>query len=82
MREIHLGNTTIDSIASPYIIAEIGVNHEGSLEKAKELIGLAKEGGANAAKFQTYKADSIASVHSPAYWDRTKEKLAANTSFF
>ena len=44
----------------PYIIAEIGVNHEGSLEKAKRLIYYAKKGGAHAAKFQTYKASKIA----------------------
>ncbi len=82
MAEIDLGNTTIDEKSSPYIIAEIGVNHEGSLEKAKELIGLAKEGGANAAKFQTYKADTLASVNSPAYWDRTKEKTANQHELF
>ena len=54
----------------PYLIAEIGVNHEGSIKKAKQLIDLAKQGGANAVKFQSYKADTIASVHSPAYWDK------------
>lgn len=36
------------------LIAEIGVNHEGSLEKAKELIGLAADAGADAVKFQSY----------------------------
>lgn len=36
------------------LIAEIGVNHEGSLEKAKELIGLAANAGADAVKFQSY----------------------------
>ena len=59
MNSIKLGNQIIDATTPPYIIAEIGVNHEGSLEKAKELIELAKEGGANAAKFQTYKADYV-----------------------
>ena len=54
----------------PYLIAEIGVNHEGSIKKAKQLIDLAKQGGADAVKFQSYKADTIASVHSPAYWDK------------
>lgn len=54
---------------NPYIIAEIGVNHEGSFKKAKELIKLAKEGGAHAVKFQSYKADTIAALESPAYWD-------------
>ena len=45
----------------PYLIAEIGVNHEGDFNLAKHLIDLAKEGGANAAKFQTYKANKLAS---------------------
>ena len=44
----------------PYVIAEIGVNHEGSIAKAKKLIYYAKKGGAHAAKFQTYKANKIA----------------------
>ena len=37
-----------------YIIAEIGINHNGSLEKALKLIHLAKESGADAAKFQNF----------------------------
>ena len=82
MNSIKLGNQIIDDITPPYIIAEIGVNHEGSLEKAKELIELAKEGGANAAKFQTYKADTIASVNSPAYWDRSMESTASQHELF
>ena len=44
----------------PYIIAEIGVNHECSMRKAKRLIDLAAEGGASAAKFQSYKAENLA----------------------
>ena len=39
----------------PYVIAEIGVNHEGSMEKALELIALAKEGGADAQNFKLTK---------------------------
>ena len=44
----------------PYIIAEAGVNHEGDIKKAIDLINLAADGGANGIKFQTYKADKIA----------------------
>tara|TARA_B100001996_G_scaffold381288_1_gene370417 strand:+ start:923 stop:1975 length:1053 start_codon:yes stop_codon:yes gene_type:complete len=66
----------------PYIIAEIGVNHEGSLTKAKKLIDLAKEGGANAVKFQTYKAENLASVNSPAYWDTNLEKTTSQFKLF
>lgn len=68
--------------ARPYVIAEIGVNHEGSLEQAKRLIELAKEGGADAAKFQTYKAGKIASRHSPAYWDTSKEPTPSQFQLF
>jgi sialic acid synthase SpsE len=66
----------------PYIIAEAGVNHEGNLELAKRLIEEAKEGGANAIKFQTYKADTLASRYSPAYWDMNKEKTDSQYSLF
>ena len=50
MNTIKLGTKIIDH-NSLYIIADIGANHNGSLEKALELIHLAKEAGADAAKF-------------------------------
>ena len=54
-------NPAFSLIQKPFIIAEAGVNHEGSMELAKRLIDEAKEGGADAIKFQTYKAEKIAS---------------------
>ena len=60
-------------VTRPYMIAEAGVNHEGSMDLAKRLIDEAAEGGAHAIKFQTYKAETIASKDSPYYWDITKE---------
>lgn len=42
-----------------FIIAEAGVNHNGDLQLAKELVYAAKESGANAVKFQTFKADTL-----------------------
>ncbi len=80
--EIKLGNRVINSGSAPYIIAEIGVNHEGSLERAKELIDLAKAGGADAAKFQTYKAELLASKDSPSYWDLNSEKTKSQFELF
>lgn len=44
---------------STYIIAEAGVNHNGSLDLAKVLIDIAKEAGADAVKFQTFKAENL-----------------------
>ena len=58
---LKLGNKWVSEDSRPYVIAEIGVNHEGSMEKALELIALAKEGGADAAKFQHFKASTIVS---------------------
>lgn len=66
----------------PYIIAEAGVNHEGSMDLAKRLIEEAAEGGAQAIKFQTYKAETIASVNSPSYWDRSKEPTSSQFELF
>tara|TARA_Y100000589_G_C27084363_1_gene601058 strand:+ start:71 stop:1129 length:1059 start_codon:yes stop_codon:yes gene_type:complete len=82
MQTINLGSRIITQVSSPYIIAEIGVNHEGSLDLAKKLIDLAKEGGADAAKFQSYKAKSLASKNSPSYWDLKKERTTSQYELF
>ena len=82
MRSIRLGSRLISDDSLPYVIAEIGVNHEGSLDLAKKLVDLAKAGGADAAKFQTYKADTLASKHSPAYWDLSKEPTTSQHKLF
>jgi len=66
----------------PYIIAEAGVNHECNMDIARRLIDEAAEGGAHAIKFQTYKADTIASKDSPAYWDITKEPTDSQFKLF
>ncbi|SHF00273.1 N-acetylneuraminate synthase [Marinitoga hydrogenitolerans DSM 16785] len=66
----------------PYIIAEAGVNHEGDFEKAKIMIEEAAEAGADAIKFQTYKAEKLASKFSPSYWDTTKESTKSQYELF
>jgi sialic acid synthase SpsE len=71
-----------ERIQAPYIIAEAGVNHEGSMDLAKRLIDEAKEGGADAIKFQTYKAETIASKDSPYYWDINKEPTRSQYQLF
>ncbi len=66
----------------PYVIAEIGVNHGGSLEMAERLIDLAWAGGADAAKFQTYKAGTLAIRNSPSYWDLQAEPTTSQYELF
>jgi len=49
---------------SVFIIAEAGVNHNGSIDLAKKLIDVASEAGANAVKFQTFKAEKLVTKNS------------------
>ena len=75
---------------APYIIAEMGVNlydtaremNISPLEAAKLYIQKAKEAGVDAAKFQSYKAETIASKNSPSYWDLTKEPTTSQYELF
>lgn len=74
----------------PYIIAEMGVNfydtakvlNISALDAAKLYIDKAAEAGVDCAKFQSYKADTIVSKNSPAYWDTTKEPTKTQYELF
>lgn len=48
-----------------FIIAEAGVNHNGSLARAKEMVEVAAASGADAVKFQTFRAEALASADAP-----------------
>src|SRR5512139_2968312 len=58
---IQIGPHTIGENYPTYFIADISANHDGDLERAKALIQLAKEAGADAAKFQNFRAAQIVS---------------------
>lgn len=60
-REIRVGHRTVGPGHPTYFIADIAANHEGDLERAKHLIRLAAESGADAAKFQNFAAKTIVS---------------------
>ncbi len=59
--EIRIGSHVIGVDHPTYFIADISANHDGDLERAKLLIRLAKEAGADAAKFQNFRAAQIVS---------------------
>ena len=56
-----IGNQEITKQGRPYFIADIAANHDGNLDRAFKLIQLAKEAGADVAKFQNFKAKTIVS---------------------
>ena len=59
--EIKIGNSIIGYDRPVYFVADIAANHDGDLDRAKMLIHIAKESGADAAKFQNFKAAKIVS---------------------
>ncbi len=64
------------SYPKTFIIAEAGVNHNGSLDLAKKMIDAAVEAGADAVKFQTFKAEKVVSRYAPKaeYQKQTTDK--------
>jgi len=87
---IKIGNNTIGENRPTYFIADIAANHDGSLERAKMLIRLAKEAGADAAKFQNFQAPKIVSdygfthmnaqVSHQAKWKKSVSEVYASAS--
>ena len=91
MAKIKIGSTEIsDESIRPYIIAEIGVNYYEIAEKysidlieaAKLMIREAKNAGANAVKFQIYKAERLASTYASAYWDTNANPITNQYKLF
>lgn len=74
----------------PYLIAEMGVNFYDTakalgippIDAAKMYIDAAFEAGCDCAKFQSYKANTIVSKNSPAYWDLKKEPTKTQHELF
>jgi sialic acid synthase SpsE len=63
-------------------ILEAGVNHDGNLERALELVRQASRTGADYIKFQTYSASKIAAKTSPSYWDLNEESTTSQIELF
>ncbi len=62
---VKVGNYELGGTHTVFIIAEAGVNHNGDIELAKELIRKAKQSGADCVKFQTFKAEQVVSAGAP-----------------
>ena len=88
--EIRIGDRIIGEGRPPFLIAEAGVNYfdiakknnMAPLEAARLMINQAAKAGADAIKFQTYKADKLVIKQSPAYWDTTEETSTSQYELF
>ena len=77
MSVVRIGNAIIGERHPAYVVAEIGINHNGSLEIAKQLIDLAVEAGCDAVKFQKRTIDI---VYSAAELARPRENPFGSTN--
>ena len=59
-----------------FIIAEAGVNHNGSIHLAKKLIDVASDAGVDAVKFQSFKAENLATIYAKAIYQKKTTKRA------
>jgi N,N'-diacetyllegionaminate synthase len=67
MNNIQIGNQNVGEGSPIFVIAEVGINHNGDIGTAFELIDKAKWAGASAVKFQTYITEERVSVDSPIF---------------
>jgi N-acetylneuraminate synthase len=75
--EIKIGSNVIGTNHPTYFIADIAANHDGNLERARQLIRLAKQAGADAAKFQNFRAPKIVSDYGFTHMDSQVSHQAA-----
>tara|TARA_Y100000590_G_scaffold43848_1_gene46711 strand:- start:34072 stop:35124 length:1053 start_codon:yes stop_codon:yes gene_type:complete len=81
MKFIKIGNKKIHKNSNPFIIAEAGINHNGELKKALQMISIAKDAGVDAIKFQTYKTEQIITDNSLSYSYLSQGKKITESQF-
>ena len=59
--DVKIGEFAVGAGHAPFVVAEVGINHNGELERALEMIQVAKDAGCDAVKFQTFKATEFVS---------------------
>ncbi len=65
--QIRIGNVAVGVGCASFIVAEVGINHNGDVERALEMIRVAKDAGCDAVKFQTFKAKEFINDPSQTY---------------
>jgi N,N'-diacetyllegionaminate synthase len=79
MEPVRIGSREIGPGRSCFAVAEVGINHNGSLDRALEMIKVAKRAGADAVKFQTFKAEEFIADASQTFTYRSQGKLVTES---
>ena len=70
--QVMIGKRAVGVGAEPFVVAEVGINHNGELERALEMIHVAKSAGCDAVKFQTFKANEFVNDQSQMFTYRSR----------
>lgn len=74
MSNFSIGDRAIGPDQPAFVIAEVGINHNGEVGKAMEMIKVARRAGADAVKFQTFSADEFVAKDAPPFTYRSQGK--------
>jgi N,N'-diacetyllegionaminate synthase len=74
MTTVHIGKNSIGQSYPPFIVAEVGINHNGELANAFEMVEVAKRAGADAVKFQTFRAEEFVGDPEQTYTYKSQGK--------
>lgn len=81
VKEFSIGGRLVGEFHPPYIIAEAGINHNGNVKIAKEMIKAASAAGADAVKFQTFKTEEFLTDKTVPYTYRSQGKEITESMF-
>ena len=81
MNTIKIENFDIGTNSSPFVVGEAGINHNGEISKALEMIEVAKKTGLNAIKFQTFKASEFIVDTTQTYTYKSQGKEITESMF-
>jgi N-acetylneuraminate synthase/N,N'-diacetyllegionaminate synthase len=73
--EISIGKTKVGLLTRPYVVAEIGINHNGNIRLCREMVLAAKESGADCIKLQNYKTDQFIGQRSEFWTYKNGDKV-------
>ena len=78
---VEINNQKLKNYGKPFIVAEAGINHNGELIKAFEMIEVAKQSGVDAVKFQTFKAEEFCGDKTQMFTYQSQGKKITESMF-
>ena len=78
---VRINNYVLSNYGEPFIVAEAGINHNGKLKLAFDMIEVAKKSGVNAIKFQTYRTEEVCGDKTQMFTYQSQGKEVTESMF-